>query len=213
MKVAIFQFQLFGINTYMVYDPATLEAAVIDPGMMTPEEEEAISGFLLKNNLKLNSIINTHLHLDHGAGNFYLHNKFGVPIFAHKNDEPLGERMMQQARMFGMNFDFKNVKIDNYLSDGEIIKIGDGELEVITVPGHSPGSVALYDKKDGFVIVGDALFKGSIGRTDLTGGNYNQLIESITKRLLTLPDDTIVYPGHGDPTTIGVEKRTNPFLT
>ncbi|MDE6299529.1 MAG: MBL fold metallo-hydrolase, partial [Muribaculaceae bacterium] len=125
----------------------------------------------------------------------------------------LGERMMQQARMFGMNFDFKNVKIDNYLSDGEIIKIGDGELEVITVPGHSPGSVALYDKKDGFVIVGDALFKGSIGRTDLTGGNYNQLIESITKRLLTLPDDTIVYPGHGDPTTIGVEKRTNPFLT
>ena len=125
---------------------------------------------------------------------------------------PLGERMKEQAMMFGIDRDFSGVDISSYLTDGEIIKIGNGELEVICVPGHSPGSVALYDKADGFVIVGDALFQGSIGRTDLPGGDYRTLIGSITKRLLTLPDDTVVYPGHGAPTTIGEEKRSNPYL-
>ncbi len=212
MKVAIFQFYLFGINTYVVYDPATLCCAVIDPGMLGPKEEKAMTDFISRNNLKLTHIINTHLHIDHAVGNSFLKEEYKVPVLASKDDEPLGERMQQQAMMFGINEKFKDVEISEYIKDGDVIKIGDGELQVIAVPGHSQGSVALYDKKDGFLISGDALFQGSIGRTDLPGGNHQQLIDSIKSKLLTLPGDTIVYPGHGGATTIADEKRLNPFL-
>ncbi len=212
MKVAIFQFSLFGINTYVVYDPQTLCCAVIDPGMIDESEEKAISDFIEKHNLKVTNIINTHLHIDHIAGNKYLQLKYNAPVLAHPLDEPLGSRVQQQAMMFGMRESIPNVEISEYLKDGDEIKIGDGVLKVIAVPGHSQGSVALYDAEDKFVIVGDALFQGSIGRTDLPGGNYRQLIESISKNLLTLPDDTTVFPGHGPSTTIGAEKRSNPYL-
>lgn len=212
MKIAIFQFSLFGINTYVVYDPATLCCAIIDPGMLGLQEEKAMTDFIGKNQLKVTHIINTHLHLDHAVGNNFLKDTYKVPILAHKDDEPLGERMQQQAYMFGINENFKGVEISDYLTDGEIIKIGDDELKVISVPGHSPGSVALYDKKDGFLIAGDALFKGSIGRTDLPGGNHTQLLSSIKDKLFTLPKNTVVYPGHGPATTIGDEMRLNPYL-
>lgn len=212
MKVAIFQFSLFGINTYVVYDPATLCCAVVDPGMFLPEEEEAIAGFIEKNNLKLTNIINTHLHIDHAVGNNYLRNKYNAPVLADKLDEPLGERIKQQAAMFGINGEPADVKISEYIEDGDVIKIGQGELKVIHVPGHSQGSVALYDPESGFLISGDALFKGSIGRTDLPGGNFQQLTQSIKSRLFSLPDNTVVYPGHGPATTIGEEKRYNPFF-
>lgn len=212
MKIAIFQFSLFGINTYVVYDPATLCCAIIDPGMLGLQEEKAMTDFIGKNQLKVTHIINTHLHLDHAVGNNFLKDTYKVPILAHKDDEPLGERMQQQAYMFGINENFKGVEISDYLTDGEIIKIGDGELKVISVPGHSPGSVALYDKKDGFLIAGDALFKGSIGRTDLPGGNHTKLLSSIKDKLFTLPKNTVVYPGHGPATTIGDEMRLNPYL-
>lgn len=212
MKVAIFQFSLFGINTYAVYDPGTKDCAVIDPGMLGQQEEKAMTDFISKNGLKVTHVINTHLHIDHAVGNNFLKRAYNVPVLAHKDDEPLGERIQQQAYMFGISENFDGVEISDYLSDNEIIKIGNGELKVICMPGHSQGSVAFYDKEDRFVIVGDALFKGSIGRTDLPGGNHAQLIKSITERLLTLPDDTVVYPGHGPATTIGEEKRSNPFL-
>lgn len=212
MKVAIFQFSLFGINTYVVYDPDTRECAVIDPGMIDEQEEKAISHFITKHDLKLTNIINTHLHIDHVAGNRYLQQKYGAPVKAHLLDEPLGNRISQQAMMFGMTENIPNVEISEYLKAGDIIKIGNGELKVIPVPGHSQGSVALYDEKDKFVIVGDALFQGSIGRTDLPGGDYDQLISSIRNNLLTLPDDTTVFSGHGPSTTIGAEKRHNPYL-
>lgn len=196
----------------MVYDPDTLDCAVIDPGMISHQEEKALTDFVEKNGLKVTNVINTHLHLDHAVGNNFLKGKYGVPVSAHKLDLPLGERMQQQAMMFGINREFQGVDITNYLEDGDVIKIGNGSLEVIAVPGHSQGSVALYDKADGFVIVGDALFHGSIGRTDLPGGDYATLINSIKTRLHALPDDTVVYPGHGDPTTIGMERRLNPYL-
>lgn len=212
MKVAIFQFSLFGINTYVVYDPATLCCAVIDPGMMEKEEEAAIADFIDKNKMKITAIINTHLHLDHAVGNDFLKTIYDIPVLAHKDDGYLGERMQRQAAMFGIDRKFKNVEISSYLNDGEIIHIGEGELKVISVPGHSKGSIALYDRKDNFLISGDALFKGSIGRTDLPGGNYKELLTSISEKLLILPDATVVYPGHGPATTIGDEKRLNPFL-
>lgn len=212
MKVAIFEFSLFGINTYVVYDPETKCCAVIDPGMYNQREENAIVDFIENNGLKLTHIINTHLHIDHAIGNAFLKEKYNTPVLAHEEDMPLASGMSQQAQMFGIPKEIKGVEITSFLQPGETIEIGNGRLEVIHVPGHSKGSVALYDKKDGFVIVGDALFNGSIGRTDLPGGNYNQLIESINDNLFKLPDETIVYSGHGPSTTIGREKRTNPFF-
>lgn len=212
MKVAIFQFSMFGINTYVVYDQESKCCAVIDPGMSSEEEEKAMDLFIKKNELKVTHIINTHLHIDHVVGDAYMKELYAAPIYAHKDDEDLGQRIRHQAEMFGIRKPINDIEISEYLNDGDTIKIGDGELLVISVPGHSRGSIALYDKKDGFVIVGDALFNGSIGRTDLPGGNYAQLIDSIKNKLLALPDDTIVYPGHGPATTIGREKRSNPFL-
>lgn len=212
MKVAIFQFSLFGINTYVVYDPATKECVIIDPGIINREEEKAMTEFIRKNSLKVDSVINTHLHIDHAVGNSFLKKEYDTPVLANDADLPLGERMQQQAQMFGLTGSFQGIEVTQFIKAGDIIKVGHGELEVIEVPGHSRGSVALYDREDGFVIVGDALFQGSIGRTDLPGGDYPTLISSIKNGLLTLPDNTLVYPGHGSPTTIGEEKRFNPYL-
>ncbi|MDE7080907.1 MAG: MBL fold metallo-hydrolase [Muribaculaceae bacterium] len=212
MKIARFEFSLFGINTYAVFDPATRECAIIDPGMSSEPERKAIEHFITDNGLTLTHIINTHLHIDHAIGNSWLKSHFPAPVEAHEADLPLGSRMMEQAAMFGIPIDTEAVVIDRPLHNGDSIKIGHGTLEVIHVPGHSKGSIALYDKADGFLISGDALFAGSVGRTDLPGGNGSQLIDSITTRLLTLPPDTVVYPGHGPATTIGHEAATNPFL-
>ena len=212
MKVAKFEFSLFGINTYVVVDEATRKCAIIDPGMINKEEEDAMKKFVISNNLTVTHIINTHLHIDHAIGNIKAAALFDAPISAHKEDEFLGERMKQQAQMFGISEKVADVSINSYLTDGDIIKIGEGELTVLHVPGHSPGGIALYDKKDGFVISGDSLFAGSIGRTDLPGGDMTTLLYSVKSKLMTLPDSTIVYPGHGPATTIGRERNSNPFL-
>lgn len=212
MKISQFQFSLFGINTYVVSDPASGKCAVIDPGMITPEEEQAIVDFIESNRLTLTHIINTHLHIDHAAGVNFLRQRYGAPVFAHPADFPLGERIDAQAQMFGVREKLRNIDGIKPLSDNEIIHIGEGELQVIHIPGHSRGSIALYDRNDGFLIGGDILFAGSIGRTDLPGGSYDDLISGIKARLMTLPPDTIVYPGHGPATTIGHEMRSNPFL-
>lgn len=212
MKVIQFQFALFGINTYLVVDPDTLKCAIIDPGMMDSEEEEALDKYIKRNNLEVTKIINTHLHIDHVAGINFSKDTYNVPVLGNKEDEPLGQHVGEQAAMFGLPGQLEPLALNHYLNDGDVIKIGNGTLTVIHVPGHSPGSIALYDKADGFVITGDALFQGSIGRTDLPGGSMPQLVKSIKEKLLPLPDDTVVYPGHGPATTIGSERRYNPFL-
>ena len=212
MQVAIFQFSLFGINTYLVFDPETKECAVIDPGMSNPEEEKAIEKFIAEKGLKLTQIINTHLHIDHVAGIPFLQKKYGVTVIAHEADKYLGDNIRLQIGAFGLNLLVDNIEITEYIKAGDKIKIGNGALEVLLVPGHSKGSIALYDRDGGFIITGDALFKGSIGRTDLPGGNYKELINSIDSELLSLPDETVVFPGHGPSTTIGEEKHSNPFL-
>ena len=212
MQVAIFQFSLFGINTYLVFDPDTKECAIIDPGMSNPAEEKAIEDFMAEKGLTLTQIINTHLHIDHVAGIPFLREKFGAPVLAHEGDKKLGLKINQQAAAFGLDLKLDSIEITDYLKAGDTIKIGNGELKVLAVPGHSKGSIALYDPKGKFLISGDALFKGSIGRTDLPGGDYKELIESIENELLTLPDETVVLPGHGPASTIGEEKQSNPFL-
>lgn len=212
MKVAKFEFSLFGINTYVVVDPATKKCAIIDPGMINAEEDQAMLNFINKNGLTVTHIINTHLHVDHAIGNKRAAEMFNVPVLAHKDDEFLGARMKQQAQMFGIAERVDDVSITQYLQDGDVIHIGDGELKVIHVPGHSPGGIALYDAKDGFVIAGDSLFQNSVGRTDLPGGDTKTLINAVKSKLLTLPDDTAVFSGHGPSTTIEHEKKHNPYL-
>ncbi len=212
MKLVKFGFSLFGINTYVVVDEATKKCAVVDPGMIEPEEENALVNYIERNGLTVTHVINTHLHVDHAVGDKFVADKFKVPVLGHKSDETLGARMQQQAMMFGMREKLDAVSLTSYLEDGDKVKVGDGELDVLHVPGHSPGSIALYDPEGKYVIVGDALFDGSIGRTDLPGGDFGTLINSIKSKLLTLPDETTVYSGHGPATTIGKEKKYNPYL-
>ncbi|MDE5551568.1 MAG: MBL fold metallo-hydrolase, partial [Muribaculaceae bacterium] len=182
MKITIFQLSLFGINTYLISDTVTGDCAVIDPGMITPQEEQAISNFIETNRLHLTHIINTHLHIDHAAGIAYLQREYGAPVYAHPDDAILGERIDAQAQMFGIGEKLENVTDTIPLKDGDVIHIGQGTLKVIHVPGHSPGSIALYDQEDGFLIAGDILFAGSVGRTDLPGGSHDQLIGGIKSR-------------------------------
>ncbi len=212
LKTARFEFSLFGINTYVAYDSETKECAIIDPGMMGKEEENAMRNFLKKENLKVTHLINTHLHIDHAVGDKFISETYDVPLEAHKADEPLMQRILQQAEMFGIKEKVNIVDIGKYVEEGDKIKIGNSTLEVIHVPGHSQGHIALYDRAGGYFYGGDILFQGSIGRTDLPGGDFTQLINGIKSKLLTLPDETIVFPGHGDATTIGREKLYNGFL-
>ena len=212
MRVAIFQLALFGVNCYVVYDEKEKKAAIVDPGIISEEEVEAIDGFLKKHHLEVTHIINTHLHIDHAIGNSRLKEKYGADVYAHADDEFLGKGMAQQAREFNLPLEAEDAGVTKHLKDGEEIKIGSGTLHVIHVPGHSPGGIALYDKEDGWMIAGDSLFQGSIGRTDLPGGNMLTLLKAIKEKLFTLPDSTVVFSGHGPSTTIGDEKKYNPFF-
>lgn len=212
MIVDKLEFNLFGENTYILYDTKTREAAVVDPGMMNSRECAAFDGFIERNKLIIKYLLNTHLHIDHVTGDIYVSEHYEVPLRASLEDEFLAERVKEQALMFRLDVNAENVRIGEPLEDGDTLTLGNERIDVIAVPGHSPGSLAFYAPSSGFVVTGDALFNMSIGRTDLPGGDYATLIRSIKEKLLSLPDETVVYPGHGEPTTIGRERQMNPFL-
>lgn len=152
------------------------------------------------------------MHIDHSFGVAYIKNKYGLTLMGNMNDQFLAERLTQQANMFGLPISVMDLVIEKELKDGDKLKIGEEDVIVKQVPGHSPGSIVIYAIDSNFIISGDVLFQRSIGRTDLPGGNYKQLIDAINCTLMTLPDDTIVYPGHGFETTIKDEKQHNPYL-
>ena len=212
MKIKQIQNNPFQENTYVVWDEASMEAAIVDCGALFPQEEAKIEAFVSDNNLKIKYILNTHLHLDHCFGNAWAAERYSILPMAHKDDETLLARMGEQARMFGLPFEVKTEKLGGYLNDNDVLMLGENEIKVIHTPGHSRGGLCFYIPSAGWLISGDSLFEGSIGRTDLEGGSYATLIKSITERLMTLPEETVVYPGHGPYTTIGDEKRMNPFL-
>ncbi len=192
-------------NCFILGDEKTREAVVIDPG----DEVKRILAGLQKQALQLKYIINTHGHFDHVGANKALKDQSGVPILIHKADAPLLAQLSASAAVWGMQID-NSPPADRLLEDGDQITFGQITLEVIHTPGHSLGGISLYTPKDLFV--GDILFAGSIGRTDFPGGDYDQLIAGVRKRLFVLGDDVHVYPGHGPATTIGQEKRFNPFF-
>lgn len=213
LKTACFEFNLFGVNTYVVWDPETLDAAIIDPGMHTPEEERTLANFIASNALRPIHLINTHLHIDHTLGDDFVAASYGLGLEAAVDDDFLGRQRMEQAAMFHLNLgELPPLTIARQLSDGDKIAIGSSELEVIAVPGHSPGSIALYDATDRFVITGDTLFRGSVGRTDLPGGSADTLRRAIRARLMSLPADTTILPGHGPASMIATERETNPWI-
>ncbi len=208
-----FEFNPFGESTYLIIDEASREAVVVDPGMSIADERNTFDKFVADNKLKITMVVNTHMHLDHIFGDNHVKETYGAKVAAHPDDAFLGRSLARQGEPFGVRrLPMEPVEIDIPLTDGDTVSVGNEKLHVIHVPGHSPGGIALYAPESKFVMAGDSLFCGSIGRTDLSGGSYPQLIKSIQDRLLTLPDDTTVYPGHGPSTTISQEKISNPYL-
>ncbi len=201
----------FQVNTYLVWDE-TGDCLVVDPAFYTSEERETFDAFLAGKQLKLTGQVNTHCHIDHVLGVQYIKSQYGCPFRGHEVESNLVANAPLMADMYGLSFEPLS-GIDRVIEDLEAIKVGNHSLQSIHVPGHSPGSLSYYSPEGGFVITGDALFEGSIGRTDLPGGDYDQLIQSIKTRLLVLPPETTVYPGHGPSSTIGKEIAENPFLS
>lgn len=194
-----------GTNCYIFGCGETGEAAVIDPG----DEADRILTACARHRLKVVRIINTHGHVDHVGANRRMKEVTGAELSIHEADVPMLEHLTEIGRMWGMRVD-NSPAPDRFLKDGDLLTVGKLTLTVLATPGHSKGGVSLL--ADGLVFVGDTLFAGSIGRTDLPGGDYNELIASVRKKLFTLPDATVAYPGHGPETTIGQEKKYNPFF-
>ncbi len=211
MEIHQITFNTFQENTFILWDNTT-DCIIIDPGCYERNEELELVDFINKNNLNPVKLINTHCHIDHILGNKFVSEKWDLELYMNKIDLPLLEGSGDIARMYG----FENYKGSpypkHYLEEGDILEFGESKLEILFTPGHAPGHICLFNKEEGFIVSGDVLFNGSIGRTDLPGGDFDTLIESIKTKLMTLQDETIVYCGHGPSTSIGRERLSNPFL-
>jgi len=210
LSVKTFTFNPVQENTYVLYNEAK-QCCIIDPGCYFNEEKDELKNFVLQNSLTPVLLLNTHCHLDHVFGNKWVAETWGLTLHLHENEKQLLDFAPQSGEMWQMPFENYQGKLI-FIKEGTTISIGQDKLEIRFTPGHSPGSVCFYYEAGGFVIGGDVLFNGSVGRTDLPGGDFNTLINSIQTQLFTLPDETKVYSGHGSVTTIGYEKMNNPFV-
>ena len=211
MKIKSFTFNPFMENTYVLSD-STSEAVIIDPGCYNKMEEEELVEYINGEGIKVKLILNTHGHIDHVLGNSFCKEYFNVPLWIGDNDL----ETLKSVEVYTPNYGFNNYQAtqpDRLLSETEKIKFGNSTLEILFVPGHAPGHIAFFDKSKEWIIGGDVLFEQSIGRTDLPGGDFETLKQSIFTKFYTFPDNTVVYSGHGETTTIGKEKKSNPFCT
>ncbi|GAA4359752.1 MBL fold metallo-hydrolase [Hymenobacter saemangeumensis] len=212
MKVVCFTFNAFSENTYLLIDEATRQCAIVDPGCYDAQEQQTLRRYVEENQLQVTLLLNTHAHIDHVLGNaFVLQTWPGTPYLLHPLDLPTLNAVPLYAGPYGFA-GYQPAEPSGELAAGQTVRFGDTELQVRFTPGHSAGHVVFYHAPSQALIGGDVLFQQSIGRTDLPGGNHATLIRSIETELLTLPDATTVYPGHGPTTTIGAERRSNPFL-
>ena len=209
INIETFVFNLFSENTFVVWDEETKEAAVIDPGTSSLAEEELLDDYITKNHLKIKYVINSHCHIDHILGCNFVKEKYNPQYLVPEKDVPLLKKGQLQAAEFSLEFK-EPPKPDGFITEEEELQLGKTKIKFLFTPGHTPGEFCIYFEEDKICITGDVLFREGIGRTDLWGGDYNRLIRSIETKLFTLPDDTIVYPGHGPTTTIGGEK--NEFM-
>lgn len=211
LKVKSFVFSPIQENTYLLYNEFN-ECLIIDPGCYFPEENDELKAFITQSSLKPRMLLNTHCHLDHVFGNKFVAETWELALQLHEKEKPLLDYAPTSGLMYNMPFvNYAGKYI--YLKAGDIIMLGEDELTVIEAPGHSPGHICFYCEKQHFIISGDVLFNRSIGRTDLPGGDHETLLKNIRERLFVLPEETVVYSGHGPVTTIGDEKKYNPFLT
>ena len=211
IQVETFVFSPFQENTYVLFDE-THECVIVDPGCLEVREENRLVDYIEKNQLKPVKLINTHLHLDHVFGSAFVVDRWDIEIWAHPDDAFMIPNTVDHARQFGVSMGANPPAINHSIQHNDILSFGQSQLKVIHVPGHSPGCVAFYDEAGGQLFSGDILFRGSVGRSDLPGGNHEQLINGINQRLMSLPDEVKVFPGHGPITTIGWEKGNNPYL-
>ncbi len=210
IKLKRFEFNPFQVNTYLLYNEDS-ECIIVDPSNSNEAEDETLFGFIRENDLDVRLILNTHGHVDHLLGVKVVKEKYNVPFYIHADDTFFVERAVEHGAIFGLNVR-KPPAADKNVDEGQEVFPGSGKIELIHVPGHSPGSLVLYIEGSNIAITGDVLFQGSIGRTDLQGGDYEQLIRGIKDKLLVLDQNCIVYPGHGPSTSIKAEKESNPFL-
>lgn len=210
MKIFIetFTFNGFQENTVVLYD-ALKNCVIIDPGCYTRDEQQALLGFISANDLKPVALLNTHAHIDHVLGNSFVQRTYNIPYYLHKSDLPTLNSVSNYAHLYGFEGYDVSPEPTHYLEDQQQLVFGGIELNVLFTPGHAPGHVVFYNKENQFVINGDVLFNGSFGRVDLPGGDITILKNSIFNTLFKLPEDTVVYCGHGPTTTIGQEKKTN----
>ena len=203
-------FNNFQVNTYIIYDE-TGECLIVDPACDGSSEQLALEELIKSKNLTPVGQVYTHCHVDHVLGMQFIADRFGIPAKAHREDEKLLKNAPIMGEVLGFQLE-ELPQLDGYLESGDRVNFGNSSVEVRHIPGHSMGSVGFYTAEANFVITGDALFAGGIGRTDLPGGDYDELIESIQNQLFVLPDITTIYPGHGPASTIGKEKEANPFF-
>lgn len=211
MTIKVFVFNPFQENTYLISNEQG-DALIIDPGCFNPAEEKRLTDHITQHGLTVRHVVNTHLHVDHILGNAYLERTTGIQAQAHAGDAFWLNALDAQCRMFGLQPPTEKTNADLTLKGGSTLELGNETFTILEVPGHSPGGIALYNATQGVLFSGDTLFAGSIGRTDLTGGDYDILIKNIREKLMILPDATVVYPGHGPTTTIGSERQYNPYL-
>lgn len=211
MKIKQFQFNDISVNTYIVWDSQTLDAVIIDPGCYYPQEEQTLKQFVEDNKLSINHILNTHLHFDHIFGNNFAEETFGVAAKAHNADMPWLLQIGRRLASFGIQYNksVNPIKPENFLQEGDTVSFGRHTFNILHIPGHSPGSLVYYCKEENILFCGDVLFKGSLGRYDFADSNGTALVQGIRQKLFTLPDNTVVYSGHGPSTTIGIEKVYN----
>lgn len=210
LTVQSFTFNPVQENTYVVYNDKK-ECCIIDPGCYFASEEQELKSYIVNNGLQPVYLLNTHCHLDHIFGNRFVSKTFGLELYMHRLDKPVLEYGPVSGQMWQLPFDNYDGPL-HFLEEGDVVKLGEDELRILFTPGHSPGSISFYNQPEKFIISGDVLFQGSIGRTDLPGGDFETLEESIKTKMYTLPADVIVYSGHGPSTTIGDEMKTNPFV-
>lgn len=209
MTIKPFAFNAFSENTFVVYDE-TKECIIIDPGCFEASEKDTLKKFIKDNNLIVKSLINTHCHIDHALGNNFIKNQYGIGLTIHKLDIETLKANEIVAPIYGFQA-YETTEADLFVEEGEQVKFGNSALDVLFVPGHAPGHIALINEAEKICFAGDVLFQQSIGRTDLPGGDFDTLMKSIKNKLFALSDDVTVYCGHGPNTKIGYEKQHNPF--